>query len=84
MSAAPPTPIVVDLDGTLARTDTLWETLFVLARERPLRLLAALPELRRGRAALKARLLAEASPDVSTLPLNSELIDWLRDAPKTR
>ncbi len=71
-------PLVVDLDGTLTRTDTLWETLFSLARERPLHLLSALPTLRRGRAAFKSRLLDQADIDCTTLPLNTELIEWLR------
>ena len=70
-------PLIVDLDGTLIRSDTLWETLFVLIRERPLRLFSALPTLRQGRAAFKAHLLAQAYPKVATLPLNGKLIDWL-------
>lgn len=75
--AAP--PLAVDLDGTLARTDTLWETLFVLAREQSLGLISALFSLRHGRAVFKARLVALAPPEVATLPLNAELIAWLRD-----
>jgi hypothetical protein len=28
-------PLVVDLDGTLVRTDTLWESLLLLVKSRP-------------------------------------------------
>jgi hypothetical protein len=79
MATVPAPPLAVDLDGTLARTDTLWETLFVLAREQSLGLISALFSLRHGRAAFKARLVALAPPEVATLPLNAELIAWLRD-----
>ena len=46
-------PLVVDLDGTLTRTDTLAEALFRLAREQPLALIHAAFTLRQGRAALR-------------------------------
>ena len=73
-------PLVVDLDGTLVHTDTLWEGVLARLRgqDRGLGLLGALLSLRRGRAAFKARLADMATPDVSTLPINRELVDWLR------
>lgn len=74
------TPLAVDLDGTLVRTDTLLEGLFGLLRTRPARLFALLPALVRGRAALKDRLAAEAVLDAADLPLNRGLLDWLREA----
>jgi len=77
-SAAILPPLAVDLDGTLICTDTLWETLFTLAREQPLDLFRACFSLREGRAAFKARIASLAAPDPSFLPLNAELVDWLR------
>ncbi len=78
MVTVPTPPLAVDLDGSLARTDTLWETLFTLVRDRPFALLAALASLRQGRGAFKARLVTLAPLEVASLPLNTELIDWLR------
>ena len=44
-------PLVVDLDGTLVGTDLLIESLFVLAKRRPLRLLLVPLWLAKGKAA---------------------------------
>lgn len=71
-------PLIVDLDGTLTPTDTLGESLFLLARERPWTMLRALVTLRAGRAAFKARVAELAPPDPTALPLNAALVDWLR------
>lgn len=79
MSTGIPPPLVSDLDGTLVRTDTLWESLFTLAREQPLGLLRAAFALPKGRAAFKARIARLIQPDASSLPLNAELVNWLRD-----
>lgn len=79
MSTGIPPPLIVDLDGTLVRTDTLWESLFTLAKERPLDLLGASLALGAGRAAFKARIADLVEPDVTGIPLNAQLIDWLRD-----
>lgn len=78
MPSRPAPPLVVDLDGTLIYTDTLWESLFGLARERPRRLLPAILKLRRGRAAFKAHIVDLTAVDSSALPLNNDLIAWLR------
>ena len=72
-------PLVVDLDGTLLRTDSLIESLFVLARAKP-GLLFALPLwLMRGRASFKQRLSAAAIPDVHTMPYRTQLVAFLRE-----
>lgn len=60
MVTVPTPPLAVDLDGSLVRTDTLWETLFALLRNQPFALIAALFSLRHGRAAFKARLVTLA------------------------
>jgi 4-hydroxybenzoate polyprenyltransferase len=71
-------PLCVDLDGTLVRSDLLWESLVSLLRRRPLRL-ARLPWwLGLGRAALKERIDDAARVDAASLPYNDELVERLR------
>lgn len=74
-------PLVVDLDGTLVRTDTLIECC-VAALSHPVRLVRALLALCRGRAAFKAALAEIAPPDPALLPYNRELLAFLRDEQK--
>jgi 4-hydroxybenzoate polyprenyltransferase/phosphoserine phosphatase len=71
-------PLVVDLDGTLLRSDTLVESLFAVARTQPLALLKVPHWLAQGRAHLKQALAARAAIDASTLPLDQELLNYLR------
>lgn len=73
-----PVPLVVDMDGTLLRTDTLVESLFELARRQPMQLLKLPAWLAGGRAHLKRQLATKAPIDVSMLPLNEELLAHLR------
>ena len=70
-------PLVVDLDGSLVCTDTLFECILVLVRH-PLRLLFALSALRHGKARLKEALAAAADLDAGRLPYNRELLAYLR------
>jgi 4-hydroxybenzoate polyprenyltransferase/phosphoserine phosphatase len=71
-------PLCVDLDGTLVRTDTLYEGLISAAKEwRSFsRVLAALP---RGKAHFKAVVAEVGRTDSSLLPYNCELIQYLRN-----
>lgn len=71
-------PLVVDLDGTLLRSDTLVESLFAVARMHPLALLKVPLWLAQGRARLKQALAERAAIDARTLPLDQELLDYLR------
>ena len=73
-------PLVVDLDGTLCRTDTLWETFFAAWRRYWWLPLAVPLWLLRGRSAFKRRLASVALPDIASLPWNSAVTDALRDA----
>src|SRR5690348_8593964 len=50
-AAAAPPPLVVDLDGTLLKSDSLVEAFVALLGTRPLRALSALAALRHGKAA---------------------------------
>ncbi len=71
-------PLVVDLDGTLLRTDCLIESVLVLARTKPLSLLKLPVWLLQGRAYLKKRLAQIAIPDVRLLPLRPAIVEFLR------
>jgi 4-hydroxybenzoate polyprenyltransferase len=70
-------PICVDLDGTLVRTDTLVEGLLTLGLGR--RFLQAVLLLFGRRAAFKAFVARNADIDPALLPYNEELLLWLRE-----
>ena len=71
-------PLCVDLDGTLLKSDSLWECLLDAIRLYPGKLIVILAALVRGRAAVK-RKLAECGPfDAATLPYREELLEDLR------
>jgi 4-hydroxybenzoate polyprenyltransferase/phosphoserine phosphatase len=82
--ASPPgehaqTPLVVDLDGTLIRTDMLHESAVRLFRTSPLSALQIPLWLTRGKAAMKQWLAAKTPFDASVLPYNEQLLTWLRE-----
>lgn len=71
-------PLVIDLDGTLIRTDLLHEATIKLLRRTPHLALALPAWLLDGKAALKRRLSDRVAIDVETLPYNDELLAWIR------
>lgn len=71
-------PIVVALDGTLLRSDSLIESIFVLARTKPLRMLELPVWCLSGAAGFKHRLAAAAIPEVQLLPLHADVLAYLR------
>ncbi|MCW3476887.1 UbiA family prenyltransferase [Limobrevibacterium gyesilva] len=77
-SAAIDRPLVVDLDGTLIKSDLLVESFSVLLSTMPLRGPDALAALRGGRAAFKARVAEQVALDVASLPLNPQLLAYLQ------
>ncbi|MDW8308322.1 MAG: UbiA family prenyltransferase [Verrucomicrobiales bacterium] len=76
---ADPVPLAVDMDGTLLRTDLIWEYLLRFLRQRPLAALALAGWWLRGRAFLKQQLAARVQVDPTTLPYSEEFLDWLRE-----
>ncbi|MCH4152314.1 MAG: UbiA family prenyltransferase [Sphingobium sp.] len=72
-----PLPLVVDLDDTLVRTDTLVESAVLLATRAPRKFAAQLPHLFDGRAAFKSALADAAKLDCTTLPYNKDIIAFL-------
>lgn len=73
-------PLVVDLDGTLLLTDTLFEAVADRMRTRPIRTLLQLALLPFNIAKGKARLQRGADLDVDTLPVNQDVLDYCREA----
>jgi len=70
--------IAVDLDGTLTLTDTLHESVLTLVRNKPYLLLLLPFWLFKGIAHLKQKVAEHSELDVTTLPYNQPLIDWLQ------
>jgi len=71
-------PLCVDLDGTLVRTDTLWESVLLLLRRRPWLVLLLPTWMLRGRARFKRAVAERVSLDPGSLPYRTELVEMLR------
>ena len=71
-------PLVVDLDGTLIRTDMLHESALRVLRDSPLHTLRIPGWLAQGKAVLKERLAQRTGFDPQTLPYNRDLLAWLK------
>ncbi|MBI2823578.1 MAG: UbiA family prenyltransferase [Planctomycetia bacterium] len=75
-------PVFVDLDGTLIRTDALWESL-LRAVKSDARVLCKLPYwLSKGRASFKRSLTEAAMPDAHTMPFREDVVAFLRQEKK--
>ena len=72
-------PLCVDLDGTLLKTDLLWESLVRLLKRNPLYLLVVPLWWVRGRAFLKRQIAARVELDTAALPCNKSFVIFLRD-----
>jgi hypothetical protein len=68
----------VDLDGTLVKSDTLLDTVLVVARQRPGDLLKIPGWIAEGKASLKRHLTTAVQLDVEYLPYNRPLVEYLR------
>jgi 4-hydroxybenzoate polyprenyltransferase len=73
----PGTPLCVDLDGTLVKSDTLVDSTLALARQKPAELLKLPGWLMQGKAALKKHITSAVTLDVTHLPYNRELMQFL-------
>lgn len=72
-------PLAVDLDGTLIRTDIMWESLVRLLRQNPLAAFASLFALLQGRAYFKQQLAARVNVDPANLPYHTAFLGWLKE-----
>lgn len=71
--------LVVDLDGTLVKTDLLAESILALVRQHP-ECVFALPRwLFQGKAYLKQEVARRVSLDVDRLPYRERLLDYLKE-----
>jgi 4-hydroxybenzoate polyprenyltransferase/phosphoserine phosphatase len=73
-------PLVVDLNGTLLKTDSLHETCLELLRVSPLAVLALPALLLKGRAAVERYIAPRVSIDVENWPVREDLLKLLREA----
>ncbi|MCG8537701.1 MAG: haloacid dehalogenase-like hydrolase, partial [Pseudomonadales bacterium] len=71
-------PLVVDLDGTLIKTDLLLESFMLLVKSNPLNVIWVFLWLLKGKAHLKAEIARRVDIAVEVLPYNVELIDYLK------
>lgn len=71
-------PLVLDVDGTLLRTDLLHETAIAYVKANPLGLIFLVWWLIQGKAVLKRKLAERVRLDVETLPINAELDAYAR------
>ncbi len=69
-------PLIVDMDGTVLRTDTLFESLADLLRRYPFWTLFQMLCLPFAIAEVKARIQRRADIDVPTLPVNTEVLEY--------
>ena len=74
-----PRPLCVDLDGTLVKSDTLIDSLLVLARTRPTLIPMLFTRVLQGKAAFKAFVTDNVTLDVEHLPYNRKLLQYLRE-----
>lgn len=79
------TPLVVDLDGTLIRTNLLHEAALQLLRKYPFRgLFLIFYWLCRGKSYLKCQLAAHIEVDVTTLPYDPIILAFLKEEKERR
>ena len=71
-------PIAVDLDGSLIYTDILYETFLNAFSKNPFIIFLMPIWILGGKANLKRKLAELAVIEVSSLPFNLELINWLK------
>jgi len=78
MNALSRIPLVVDLDGTLVATDTLWELIVLFLKRNPRGLFLLIVWAFQGKAKFKAKVGAEVSLDAESLPYRTDFLKWLR------
>src|ERR1035437_1785077 len=71
-------PLVVDLDGTLIKTDLLYEGIIMLLRKNPLYIFACLLWLLKGKVYFKNEIFKIVHLRYELLPVNNELLRFLQ------
>ena len=70
--------LVVDLDGTLIKTDILYESLIAYIKANYLNIFRLLPQLIEGKATLKRFLALNTELKPELLPYNQDVTDYMR------
>ena len=78
--APPAPPLVIDLDGTLIRTDLLVKSFFAHLGANPLRAFALASSIFGGRARLKAEIAKDTPIEVERLPYDQRVLSLVREA----
>jgi haloacid dehalogenase-like hydrolase len=73
-------PLVVDLDGTLIRSDLLVESFFAYLGAEPFRFLSLATALRRGKAPFKAEIAQRVAIEPAHLPYDERVLSLIREA----
>jgi len=73
-------PLVLDLDHTLLRTDTLYETFLAYLKQNPFGIFLVFLWLLKGRPFLKKRLGESATLEADVLPMNADVVELARAA----
>lgn len=76
-------PLVIDLDGTLLQSDLLAESFLGLLKQSFFSVLKVPVWLTSGKAAFKAKIAQIVDLDISVLPFNKEILEWLRQEKAT-
>lgn len=71
-------PLVVDLDGTLIKTDILYQSLIMFVKQNPLEIISPFLWLTKGKGWLKEELAKRIYIDVSVLPYNNDVLDFIK------
>jgi 4-hydroxybenzoate polyprenyltransferase len=77
-------PLCVDLDGSLIRSDLLFESFLKLIKKNPLYLLLVAIWLSKGKAYLKEQIASRVDLAVDRLPYNVELLDFIKNESDSR
>ncbi len=70
--------IIVDLDGTLIKTDCLYESFLLLIKKNPFYIFLVILWLFQGKAKLKYEIAKRVDLNVSLLPLNEKVIQFIK------
>lgn len=70
-------PLIVDLDGTLIKSDLLYESFYALLKQNPLMIFLIPFWLFKGKAYLKYHIAARVNIDVNSLPYNKDFLEFL-------
>ncbi len=71
-------PLCVDLDGTLIKTDSLYELFLLLFKTNPLYCLTAISWLMKSKAHFKAEITKRVHLSAESLPYNQDVIDYIK------